>query len=389
MVSMWPVLFLAAAAQGAAQPIDDAAYRALENEVVRNWRTLSVNRAPMREMSGALRDKVRRLHAASPSFVSLWMYAGTRYRAEQLGIQDHYPDFGSEFAAMTREMTRDYGRNPAPPAFEGLDLTSNDVRGGRSPGKSLFRGAFEIAGWSSGIAQEEAPLRGTTSGDVRHLSHFDGTSLAVLAPVYELAKQLRRNVSVEFSGRALRDLDQDQPLHNVDSALLVAELPAYAITPEGIVAGTFKSAGFFGGACASGQPTAAEFSFGERIGQRTLGVFATGVRIDPARVKVRLDEQTWPDFEEHDGYPTQALATRTIYTVDLDGDGIAELRGVHRHESEIEYEILMRGKPRPRAADEPRFVPVAGWYAYDYNFLDANVGGRWLRLSTYFVVTCT
>ena len=389
MVSMWPVLFLAAATQGAAQPLDESAYHALENEVVRDWRTLSVNRAPMREASQGLRDKVRSLHAASPSFVSLWMYAGTRYRAGQLGIQENDPEFGSEFAAMAREMTRDYGRDPAPPAFRGLDLTSNDVSGGRSPGKSLFHGAFEVAGWSSGIAVEEAPLRGTAPGDVRHLSHFDGTSLAVLAPVYELAKHLRRNVSVLFSGRALRDLDRDLPLHNVDSALLVAELPAYAITPDGIVAGTFKSAGFFGGACASGQPTAAEFSFGERIGQRTLGVFATGVRIDPARVKVRLDEQTWPDFEENEGYPTHALATRTIYTVDLDGDGIAELRGVHRFENEIEYELLTGRKPRPRPGDEPHFVPAAGWYAYDYSFLDANVGGRWLRLSTYFVVTCT
>jgi hypothetical protein len=383
VVSVWAALFMAAATQAAVEPFSAESYHALESEVVRDWRTLSLNRTPIPEVRKALRDKVRRLHATSPSFASLSMFAAT-------GIADADENFGAEFAAMTRAMSRDFSHEPAPPAFQGLDFTNRDVRGGRAPSKSLFAGAVDVAGWSNSFAPLDAPLRSSSAGDVRHVTHFDGASLAVLAPVYELAKHLRRHVSVEFSQRAARDLDQDVPLHNVDSALMIAEFPAYAITRNGLIAGTFKSAGFFGGACASGQPTAAEFSFPKRIEDTTFGIFATGLRFDPARAKVRIDEQTWPDFEDQGGYTTHVLATRIIYTVDLDADGLPDLRGVSRTEREIDSELLMRQRSYPRPAEERgEIVPVAGWYAHDYNFLDANVGGRWLRLSSYYVVTCT
>jgi hypothetical protein len=369
------------------KPLQPAEIASLEAEVVREWNAMRIELPVRQDRSSDFRKKVRRLFAASPSFTSLELYADG-LNADGTTVEPNETDKAAvlaEFAQMKSALTRDFREEPPyPPAFQGLALATQEVRGARAPAGSLFARADEVAGWARMNEALSAQMRTRGTPAVQYVVDFDGPSLAALAPVYELAKHLRRQVTVELSNHDVEDLEGATPLLlDINTAVLTAELPAYAITRHGLIAGKFTRAGFFGGAC-TGQLTAAEFTFGEPVDDVVLAVFATGVNIDTKRARVKVDEQVFPRF----GDPINggAITRRVTYTVDLNGDGISELRGVSRRDSEPEADDLyrMHGWFLPT----PETVPVGGWEADDFDFLDANIGDRWLRLSTYHVVTC-
>jgi hypothetical protein len=388
LFTLFCVTGAAVAADEGEKPLQPAEYASLEAEVVREWTAMHLQQRVPRERISEFRKNVRRLFAASPSITSLGLYAyglSSDSIAEQPSEAD-MPAILAEFSQMQSALTRDFREEPPrPPAFQGLPLATQEVRGARAPAGSLFARPDEVTGWARMNEPFSAPMRTREPLATSYAVDFDGPSIATLAPIYELAKHLRRKVDVSLTHSPMGKLEPGEPLFDIDTAVLTAEVPAYAITRRGLVAGKFTRVGFFGGACDDRQPTAAEFTFDEPVDDVVLAVFVTGVNIDTKRARVRVDEQVSPRFV--DPVNGGAITKRVAYTVDLNGDGVAELRGVSRRDTEPENDDIyrMRGGFLP----DPQVLPVAGWYADDFDYLDANIGGRWLRLSTYYVVTCT
>lgn len=81
-----------------------------------------------------------------------------------------------------------------------------------------------------------------------------------------------------------------------------------------------------------------------------------------------------------DGGPGDALGYGVSGGVDLDGDGVPDLRVLISSDTAVG-----QGPPLKRVG----YQTVAGWYANDVYQLEANVDGQWRVLSRYAVVTCT
>jgi hypothetical protein len=369
------------------QPLQPSEIAPLETEVVREWNAMLLDNHGQPDRAPAFRNNVRRLFAASPSFTSLALYAYSS-SSDDSAAEPNGADkvvIQAEFAEMKSALTRDFSKEPPyPPAFQGLALATQEARGAHAPAGSVFSRADEVAGWARMSEPFSSAMRARRTPTAQYAVDFDGPSLAALSPVYELAKHLRKNVTVELSNHPTGGPEQAAPLLDINTAVLTADLPAYAITRSGLTAGKFTRIGFFGGACSDRQPTAAEFTFAAAVDNVVLAVFVTGANIDTKRARVRVAEQIFPSFG--DEINNDAIRKRVTYTVDLNGDGIAELRGVSQRDTEPDNDDIyrMRGSYFPT----PGLVPAAGWYADDFDYLDANIGGRWLRLSTYHVATC-
>ncbi len=112
------------------------------------------------------------------------------------------------------------------------------------------------------------------------------------------------------------------------------------------------------------------------------GVFASSVPIDPARAVVNVRKRT---------FLAPLLSDETTFThrvdmsVDVDGDGVADLRTTVSNDTSVNGVSMHR--PPGRLSHWIR--PVAGWYANDVYALEINEEGWWRVLSLYNLVTCT
>jgi hypothetical protein len=367
-------------------PLQPAEITTVEVEVIREWNAMQLDGQWQPDHAPEFRKKVRRLFAASPSFTSLALYASGLSSNDGAAAPNDTDKVvvQEEFAEMKSALTRDFSKEKQyPPAFQGLALTTQVARGGHAPAGSLFSRADEVAGWGHMNEPFFSPTQAHGTPTAHYAVNFDGPSFASLSPVYELAKHLRKNVTVELSNHPVDDREQAAAVFDINTAVLTTELPAYAITRRGLIPGKFTRIGFFGSGCSDRQPTA-EFTFAEPVNDVVLSVFVTGVNINTTRAHVQVAEQLFPSFgDEING---GAIRKRLTYSVDLNGDGIAELRGVSQRDAEPDDDDIysMGGSFFPT----PRMIPVAGWYPNDFDYLDANIGGRWLRLSTYHAPSC-
>jgi hypothetical protein len=190
-----------------------------------------------------------------------------------------------------------------------------------------------------------------------------------------MAKRQRKNVTVKLGELQLSGAAGDASgLH----AEIEMDLPVYAITPTGLIPGRFIRSAFMGDPCSDAHSNA-EFGFNRPVESPVLGVFATAVPIDPKRANISIEKNAWFDVK------AGSFVRIASYRVDLDGNDSTDLYGVHRVDSELDWDFLSNvARDAP-----PRIVPAAGWYGADIDFIEANVDGRWIRLSAYQLGSCT
>ena len=138
---------------------------------------------------------------------------------------------------------------------------------------------------------------------------------------------------------------------------------------------------FAGDACSAGAgDTAAEFVFAKPLPANVHGVVISSAPIDAAHAKVTVRKRSFlgPLLSDEN-----TLTNETVVEVDLNGDGIADLR------SRVSTDASVSRFDGRGSREGARFVHVGGWYAYDIESLEVNENGRWRMLSIYDVVTCT
>jgi hypothetical protein len=248
---------------------------------------------------------------------------------------------------------------------------------------SYFAQGRWAIGWAGGpLAQAQKPAAGEAA---RFALSFDGAGVWELSGTVEMAKQQRAAVRAEWGSLTGEAVGLSQAQNNaasaVDTLRLETRLQAWGITERGLVPATVRGAGYFGGACANegdSQKTRADVEFSAPVPGALLAVFASSAPIDPSRVRVHVQRRSvlaplWDLFEN-------TLTDRQTLTVDLDADGVADLRVVVSNDSAVGL-----APQRQLVA----YRNVAGWYANDVYSLEANVDGAWRMLSRYSVSTCT
>ena len=221
---------------------------------------------------------------------------------------------------------------------------------------------------------------------------FDGTGPWALAPVYEMAKALHLPVSARFGSRSGSELSRAIPTAGgvFESLTLDVRMPVWAITDQGLVAGTLRKASFGGDACSEGSevPTAVELLLPAPVPGEIHGIFATNATLNPADALVTVRRRTFLDPLDRPQMET-TFTHRVDVAVDVDHDGTADLRAV------VSNDLSARAAPHgtflPAAGGRSNgnFWRVAGWYAFDVYALQVNESGWWRTLSRYNLVTCT
>jgi hypothetical protein len=255
----------------------------------------------------------------------------------------------------------------------------------KSAGTSFFgRGKWAV-GWVGG------PRIGRVHGSrppVYRAGFNNGGNAPLLSGVYEMVKAHRLPVKVNLAATDIEQESSDPPLKK-EALALETNLPIWAITASGLVQGRLRRAalGSDDSAC-WGSPGFAEIEFDRPIDKRIYGVFATNADFDPALAKIVVNDRTFLEGSMLGGEGS-TLTYREEASVDLDGDGVADLRvllstdhSAHRddaHALHVSFTKARRGG----------FRRVAGWYAYDTYLLLANEDGQWRLLSRYNLVTCT
>lgn len=257
------------------------------------------------------------------------------------------------------------------------------------PQPSFFQRGKWAVGWAGGPLihhRRTANAEGAVY-DVR----FNGLSVSALADVYEMAKAQRQAIKVEFQSLTVDELAQMMPSADggYRGARLLLRLPVWAVTPSGLVRGYVRQVSFGGDECSNskGMATGAELVFPQPVRDKIQAVFSTNADIDPAKARIQVRKRA---FLEGGG---DTLTGRVDLTVDLDGDGIADLRTVVSEDHDVSsygaaWPMLAHFDGR-RLKASPYLRPVAGWYANNVYSLEANMGDAWRVLSFYNVVTCT
>lgn len=302
----------------------------------------------------------------------------------------------AQLAAMRAAFSADFARDPRETVPHGalrplaalIDQRQARLREGlgerplpRPLAASFFGGERWAMGWAAGPLATALPGRGPDG--VPHAVRFDGTGVVSLAPVFEMAKAQRAAVRATW-GRLKaggHELAQAAPgaAGHVETLRLDTRLGAWAVTADGLRPAQVLGAQFEGGACSGeGASTHADVRVAGST-ETPLAVFATNAPLDPARAKVQLEKRRFlaplSDLFEN------TLTERVTLTVDLDADGVPDLRVVISQDTAVG-----QGRAGPRRV---AMRPVAGWYAHDVYSLEANVEGEWKPLSVYQVVTCT
>jgi hypothetical protein len=174
--------------------------------------------------------------------------------------------------------------------------------------------------------------------------------------------------------------------------VLETKLPVWAITAEGIVAGELRKADFVSdgirsddSACSSS--ASAEIVFERPLKGRIYGVFASNAPIDPNAVKITTGNQTSLTGQEL-GAESARMTYREEASVDIDGDGVADLRALLSTDQSANL-----GRDRLHHAvfngDPGGFLRVSGYYDANVYSLQVNEDGQWRTLFLYDLVTCT
>ncbi len=261
-----------------------------------------------------------------------------------------------------------------------LGVPAATASAGLSP--SYFSQGRWAIGWAGGPLAER---RKAPPGEgAPYVIAFDGGDVASLAGVFEMAKAQRVAVKASFgvltgSGH---ELAQAQPAAQggIETLRLETRLAAWAVTETGLQPATIRKAVYSGGACAGETPegTQVEGTLPRSMTGAPLAVFASSAALDPSRARVSVQRRRFlaPLIDLFEN----TLTDRQTLTVDLDGDGVPDLRVL------ISTDKAVSRAPLPRKVG---YRTVAGWYANDEYVLEANIDGRWQQLSRYAVKTCT
>ncbi len=249
------------------------------------------------------------------------------------------------------------------------------------PGKSFFSDGRWAIGWAPLVTAVE----GSNKAEAVYRFHYSGSGPWAVGDTIEMAKAHRANVRTSFrylSGEADGGNETAQMRRTAEGAFesstVQVSLQAWAITDTGLVPGKLRQVVFAGDACSSGAgDTAAEFAFAKPLPATVHGVFISSAPIDAARAKVTVHKRSFlaPLLSDEN-----TLTNETMVEVDVNGDGIADLRSRVSTDTSVSRFDGLGGA---------RIVRVGGWYAYDVESLEVNENGRWRMLSIYDVVTCT
>lgn len=304
---------------------------------------------------------------------------------------------GAQLAAMRAGIAGDYARDLREPLQHGalgalaalVDRRQAKARAKlgeralpRPLAPSFFGPGRWAIGWAGGPLAGASPAKG---GDGTHYGVvFDASNVAALAPLLEMAKAQRAAVRATWGELKPEghELVQARPSAGgaVETLRLDTRLAAWAVTPQGLRPAQLLGAQYEGGACAGEDGrTQADVHLPGTPPERVLAVFATNVPLDATRATVKVEKRRflaplWDLFEN-------SLTERETMSVDLDGDGVPDLRVVVSQDSAVGQS----GAGPQRVA----LRRTGGWYANDVFSLEANVGGEWQLLSVYAVVTCT
>lgn len=259
---------------------------------------------------------------------------------------------------------------------------------------SFFHDDLWSVGWAGGPLVHRKP--GRDPEGIAYTVTFDGASYRTLAGLYEMAKAHRIPVEVDFKPVSDKGaLTQMMPAVDggPDGLVLRMRLPVWGITADGLVPGVLRFASYGGDACSESDnrslATAVEVVFPKPLRSDLHGVFATNAVVKPENAKVFVRKRTFLE-PLRDSFET-TLTHRVDMRVDLDGDGIDDLRSVVSQDTSVGWrdDWTRNYALAPPTLDRRWLRPVAGWYAYDVFMLQANQDGWWQPLSIYSVVTCT
>lgn len=379
---------------------------------------------------------IERHFALAPSFYAYQNYADLLSFLQHFDSADNpaaekspLSGFGKsrlpQLRAMEAGFTRDFAAQPAALVPSGIDTALKAImaeRGALLANPALARSAkraqkqarvqqraarnaFDLPATPSFFQQDKwavgwagGPLikrrRAADAQGVGYDVSFDGVNVLALAEVYEMAKVQRLPVKVQFKTLAGGELSQmgKAPDGTYRGAIVQLGMPVWAITASGLVKGTLRQVSFGGDVCSDGGggvATGAELVFPQPVRETIQAVFATNAVIDPAKARVQLRKRA---FLEGGG---STLTGRVDVSVDLDGDGVADLRTVVSTDQDVSFHsgggFVQAGWLQGRRASgfSPYVRRVAGWYANDVFTLEANMGDAWRVLSIYSVSTCT
>lgn len=251
------------------------------------------------------------------------------------------------------------------------------------PAVSFFSQGRWAAGWAGGPMAQH--LAGPLGEGAAYALRYNGYGPWTVSDVIEMAKVHHAAVNTRFGVPAFgTEADLSQTPANaegrVDTVTVATQLVAWGITDRGLVRGSLRKIAFGGDSCSgeSARHTAAEVVFDAPVSGPLHGVFLSSAPIDAAKARVLVSKRRFlaPLFDLWENTLTETTRVR----VDLDGDGVPDLRVVVSEDSAV--------------ADGPRVLRVglqrvAGWYANNVYSMEANEDGRWRTLSLYDVVTCT
>jgi hypothetical protein len=253
---------------------------------------------------------------------------------------------------------------------------------------SFFQKESWGAGWAGGSMIGR--LRTQNSDGIAYSIGFDGSGPWVLADVYEMAKALHIPVKATFGKLGSDRGELSQQAEESDTLILDLRMPVWAITTDGLAAGTLRKVSYGGDQCTGNEkvPTDAEVVFSRPLKGEIHGVFASSAQIDPSRAKVSVRKRTILEALNRDGFDT-TLTYRVDVAVDLDGDGVADLRSVVSNDTSVGLKGGQEILPAVNRGVGGFFIPAAGWYANDVYMLQANEDGWWRTLSYFTLSSCT
>jgi hypothetical protein len=367
---------------------------------------------------------LRRHFALTPSLHAWGDHAGLLATLRQRNQDDSSPAApawrklleaeGAESRKMRAALSRDFAASPAevlmqPPSTSiNVQLAARSSRefkldparmaalglgrwGGRAPGSSWITPDLLIAGFAGGPLISRMKPR-DPDGVVYAVS-YDARSAAGLADLYEIAKARRLNVKASWRDGEMGDLGTAllNGQGKVDQLVLTLRLPVWVVTEKGLLPGVLRRATYGSDACGTtGKPDEMKSSAEIVLAQPARGdihaiVASTGT-LDPAKARVMPQRETRVTAPGAMG----TLTHRVLTEVDLDGDGVPDLRTVISQDQEISQAPWLDPSRALSGGWDPAAVRrTAGWYAHDLYQLEANEQGWWRVLSRYSVVTCT
>ncbi len=378
--------------------------------------TFKSHTADARQLLEALFDQMDRHFALSPSMRTYSDYNGLLTYLSGLNTPEQpLPEpiaslLGRRLALlplMRAAFSADFGEQPVEPVRRSITASLSNLINARQAGlyeapatgnRSAPRsGPFDLAAvppgksffsegrWAIGWAPLVTAVEGRNKTEAIYRFHYSGSGPWAVGDTIEMAKAHRANVRTSFrylSGEADGGNETAQMRRTAEGAFesstVQVSLQAWVITDTGLIPGKLRQVVFAGDACSSGAgDTAAEFVFAKPLPAVVHGVFISSAPIDAARAKVTVHKRSFlaPLLSDEN-----TLTNETVAEVDLNGDGIADLRSRVSTDTSVS---------RFDGSGGARMVRAGGWYAYDVESLEVNENGRWRMLSIYDVVTCT